>query len=450
VNVFDIEADGLDATRIHCLVYEQDGEMAPLTSYADMKAWLAKAEVLIAHNCIRYDKPTLERLLGIRIKAKFVDTLALSWYLFPHVKRHGLEQWGEHYGVKKPEIDDWENLTQEEYVHRCSEDVRINKLLWDDCWKFLIKLYGSEEDAWRLIDYLTFKMDCAREQERSKWKVDLPKAQALLDKLIKERDEKTEQLAKAMPKVPIKTIRKMPAKGLYKLNGEPSVAGARWLQLLEEHGLPEGHTEPIEVITGYNEPNPGSHIQIKDWLYGLGWEPETFEYKRDKETGDVRKIPQVNLKEGKGVCPSIKKLYGKEPSLELMDGLSIVIHRISILQGFVDNSDEDGYVKAEVGGFTNTLRFKHRVVVNLPGVDKAYGKEIRGCLMAPDGYELCGSDMSSLEDRTKQHYMWPHDPDYVREMQKPDFDPHLGLAVFAGEITQDEEDFYKWYKSEKT
>jgi len=76
-------------------------------------------------------------------------------------------------------------------------------------------------------------------------------------------------------------------------------------------------------------------------------------------------------------------------------------------------------------------------------VDKAYGKEIRGCLVAPDGYELCGSDMSSLEDRTKQHYMWKHDPEYVNEMNVEGFDPHTSLAVSDGVITAEEEQLHK-------
>src|SRR5690606_17369841 len=169
------------------------------------------------------------------------------------------------------------------------------------------------------------------------------------------------------------------------------------------------------------EPNPGSHVQLKSWLDSLGWEPATFDYKRNKETGEVRKIPQISNKDEGGLCRSVKRLLEKEPALAELEGLSIVQHRLAILNGFLKNQ-EDGWLKAEVGGFTNTLRFKHRVLVNLPKPDKPYGEDIRGALEAPEGYELCGSDMSSLEDRTKQHYMWPHDPDYVMEMLKPDFE----------------------------
>jgi hypothetical protein len=42
--------------------------------------------------------------------------------------------------------------------------------------------------------------------------------------------------------------------------------------------------------------------------------------------------------------------------------------------------------------------------------------------------------------------MWDFDPEYVKEMMTDDFDPHLGLAEFAGALTKEEVEFYKWYK----
>jgi hypothetical protein len=87
-------------------------------------------------------------------------------------------------------------------------------------------------------------------------------------------------------------------------------------------------------------------------------------------------------------------------------------------------------------------------LVNLPSVDKPYGDVIRGCLTCPEGYVLAGADMTSLEDTTKRHYMKPLDPDYVEQMSKEGFDPHLNLAVFSGELTQAEYDFYGWFERE--
>lgn len=441
--VFDIEADGLKPTKIHCLSVNT-GKINSTPNYDNMRKFFLNAKILVGHNIQRYDIPNIERLLGIKVEAKLVDTLTLSWYLEPTRRFHGLADWGEEFGVPKPVVEDWDNQPIEVYIHRCEEDVKINTLLWQRQWKQLLKLYGSEEEAWRLIDYLSFKMDCAREQERARWKLDVPFCIKARDELQAEANAKVIQLAEAMPKVPIKAVKTRPKKP-FKKDGSHSAIGAEWFELLKEHGLPEDYEGVVEVITGWKEPNPKSHDQIKAWLYSLGWKPETFKYDRDKETGDVREIPQVgNLdKDNPGLCRSVKKLYDKEPKLEILDGLSILTHRISVLNGFLDNVDDEGYVQAQVQGLTNTLRFKHRVVVNLPGVDKPYGAYIRGCLVAPEGYELCGSDMSSLEDRTKQHYMWPYDPEYVKEMMTPDFDPHIDLAVFAGALSKHEADLYK-------
>lgn len=443
VVVFDCEGNGLTPTKIHCLSLCIKGKIHSTTNYEQMRKFLTRKDViLLAHNGVRFDKPALERVLEIQITAQVVCSLAISWYLYPKRVRHGLAEWGEEFGVPKPPIENWDNLPVEEYIRRCEEDVRINVKLWEKQWKDLLKLYGDADKAWRLIDYLTFKMDCAREQEASRWLLDVVKCTTTRDKLVALQEEKVKELAMVMPKVPVKEKFTKPAK-CYKLNKELSEHGKKWFARLGRLNLP-AHTEGVvEEVVGWKEPNPGSHTQVKDWLYSFGWEPETFEFKRNKETGDVRQIPQINLKHGAGVCPSIKRLFVKEPGLKVLEGLSILTHRIGVLSGFLANVDEDGYVQAKITGLTNTLRFKHGVVVNLPGIDKPYGADIRGCLVCPEGFELAGSDMKALEDRTKQHYMWPHDPDYVRDMLSDDFDPHTDIAVFAGLMSQEDGDAYK-------
>jgi hypothetical protein len=394
--------------------------------------------VLVAHNGIRFDKVVLQNLLGIEIKALLVDTLALSWYLHPTRSKHGLASWGEEFGVPKPLVEDWEDQPIEVYLGRVEEDVKINTLLWEKFYKELYNMYKNDAAIWQFIEYITFKMECAADQERFKWKLDVDRAQSNYDSLSKERDSKFLELQANMPHVPIKKKRKRPAKP-YKKSGDLSAQGVTWFNLLKEHNLPDDYDDEITIIDGYKDPNAGSSSQVKDWLYSLGWVPTTFKFVRDKETNDTREIPQVNNKDGDGVCNSIKKLFVKESRLQLLDGLSVVKHRIGIFKGFLENVDEQGYLKAEIQGLTNTLRFKHKIIVNLPAVDKPYGEEVRGCLMCPDGYELVGSDMAALEDRTKQHYMFPHDPDYVAKMMEEGYCPHVDIAVLAGYLTEEDE-----------
>lgn len=444
VYVVDCEGDSLSPTKFHVLSYQKVGRrgIRSLTSYDQIIKFLSQENaVYIMHNGKLWDQPELERVLNFKMKGILVDTLFLSWYIFPNRPTHGLADYGEEMGVPKPKIDDWENLSLEEYTHRCEKDVEINMWVWEKIRRALSVLYSvREEDVLDLdiIKYLMFKADCAAEQQRSKWKLDIPLVQDTLEELYKARTERVDGLSVAMPKVAKKALRNPPAKP-YKKDGTLSVEGVKWNKVLKEHNLLPDHNEPVEVIVRYEEPNPNSSEQVKAWLFSLGWEPATYKYDKNDDGSD-RLIPQVRKDDGgvKVLCPSVTALIELEPSIELLDGLTVVNHRISILEGFLNNVDEEGFVQARIQGLTNTLRFKHKVCVNLPGIDKAWGKEIRGALIAREGYELVGSDINSLEDMTKRHYMYPYDPEYVEEMSDPDYDPHLDLAIQSGRISKED------------
>lgn len=442
--VFDCEGNGLYPSKFHVLSYNDNGKIKSLTSHKEMKDWLLNQSTLIGHNIIRWDIPHLERVLGIKITARLIDTLPISWYLFDSDReKHGLEEWGETFGVEKPSVVDWENEPLEVYVHRCEQDVVINTKLWALEKDYLAVLYENDEpELLPIVDYLSFKMDCAREQEVSGWKLDKEKCKANLEKLTAIKDEKEEAVRGFMPKVPKYKAYKRPAKPFTK-SGELSVHGQNWKARCESLGLTFDYEGDIKVLSSWEEPNPSSPQQVKDWLFSLGWQPITFKYVKEDD-GNVRAIPQVKKLMEPEFCDSVRELYEKEPSLEILEGLSIINHRIGLLRGFLEK-ETDGWLKAEIGGLTNTLRFKHvKPCVNLPGTDKLFGLEVRECLIADLGYELSGSDMTALEDLTKRHYMMPFDPDYVEEMSKPGFDPHLDLALRSGKISEEDLEFYKW------
>jgi hypothetical protein len=434
--VFDIETDGLNASKIHVLSWmDNDGNVQHTHDYVAMRIFFEEADVLIGHNIIRFDIPQVEKVLGVKIKAKLVDTLALSWYLNFDRGSHGLEGYGVDYGVPKPVIKDWNTLTPEEYAHRCNEDVKINTRLWRDLEIKLNKLYPDEIEKWRLIDYLSFKLDCAAEQEALRWKLDVDKAQEYLELWESQKQEKTAALAKVMPKRVLTAMRHRP-KNYQKKDGSLSRLGEKWEELCKQEKVPTS-TQSLKVKVGEEDANPNSVQQVKDWLFMLGWEPRTFKFMRE-EDGSTRKLEQIR-QDGE-LCPSVRELAEQEPAISLLDGLTVLSHRIGIIKSLLD-TQVDGYVQATVAGITNTFRFRHaRPCVNLPAVDRPYGKEIRGVLTSPDGNLLCGADMTSLEDTTKRHYMKPLDPDYVEEMSKDGFDPHLDLAKHAGDVTQDDID----------
>ena len=447
--LFDIETDGLydEVTKIHVLSYTNDGvTFHSLFDYDDIRDFFFNNKVLIGHNIVRFDLRVVEKILGIDLsKHKVYDTLPLCWYLDHERLKYGLEYYGEDYGIPKPEVNDWVGLTKEEYAHRCVEDVKINWRLWQEKLKQLKFLYKDREEMDRFLQYLTFKMRCAAHQEDVGIKLDIDLVKASIQTLTKLQEEKYEELVQVMP--PRKLYKKVsPPKNIFRKDGTPSVHGDRWFSTLDELGLDRTHADEVVVLKGEEPANPGSSDQVKDWLYSLGWKPCTFDYKRN-EDGSERTVPQVR-KDGE-LTPSVKVLIEDNPSVSVLDGLTVIQHRLSIFEGMLD-SQVDGRVRAEIAGLTNTLRFKHsKPLVNLPGIDKPWGKEIRGALLADDGYIFCGADMVSLESTTKRHYMYPYDPDYVEEMSLPGFDEHLDLAVHAGKVDPDDVELYKEHKEDQ-
>ena len=303
---------------------------------------------------------------------------------------------------------------------------------------------GLSKNVLRLLRYLSFKMDCLREQEANPLDLDVEKAQRHYDELTEVIEEKTKALAKVMPKVPGKMQNK--PKNCYKKDGSYSKLGKEWFDTLKGLKLPSDTEGP--VVTEWADGNPKSTIQIKDWLESLGWEPCTYKYQRNKTTGEEKRIPQVRYvaqsdpRKGQ-LTDSVLRLKDREPAIGELEGLTVAQHRRSIFEGFLSEAKGNTIV-ASAGGFTNTLRLKHRKpIVNLPGVDSPWGKEIRGCIIAPDeDHVLCGADVSSLEDSTKRHFLWAYDPEYVESMNTAGFDPHMTLLVVAGKITQEDYDFY--------
>jgi hypothetical protein len=455
-SVFDIETNGLieEVTKIHCLVYvTYDGLVkighGKLTNMGDIITFLTNPTMIyVGHNIIRYDIPVAEKVLGIKVTGRLIDTLPLSWYLYPNKIKHGLEYWGETFGVPKPVIVDWKNLTISEYVHRCTEDVKINTLLFHKQLEYLGVLYEyNNSQIYNLVNYLCYKLDCAREQEEVKCKLDRELVERSLEELGVLKTEKIDALVEAMPKnIKYKDV-KTPKKP-FKQDGTLSAIGDKWFKLLEEHNLPQDYSEEVKVKILEEDGNPASSAQIKDWLYLLGWEPVNFEYRKNK-AGNINKIPQIYANDE--VCPSIRELYEIEPALDNLDMLSLINHRIGIFDSYTSKMDSLDYVKAEISGLTNTLRFKHRKpIVNLPKISKFYGEQIRGAIITPSSdFRLCGSDMSSLEDTTKQHYMYYFDAEYVMQMRVPGFDPHIDIGVLARMLTQEQSDFFKWYNKTK-
>jgi len=399
-----------------------------------------KDNILVFHNGICYDKPALKQM-GLEFNAEIIDTLALSYYLYSERDKHGLESWGEYFGVPKPKIKDWQGLSFEEYKVRCEEDVKINTNLWVMMLKYLRELYDNDDiKIINTIKYLNHKANTLFSQDQNPILIDIEQCNKNLDFLENIIKEKETELNGILPKVPIKGKKSMP-KVMFKKDGTLSTNGEKWITLLEHCGLPKTHTEDIEVILGYDEPNCQSSSQMKDFLLSLGWKPTIF---KDGANGKVAQLRD----DDKNLCPSIQKLFETHPELKALDGLSVAQHRSGYLKAFLSNSDEKGYAKAWAHSYTRTLRLKHsNPFVNLPKPSAQYGELVRGVMIAPEGYVCIGADLSSIEDKCKQISIYNLDPEYVHSMNTKGWDAHLALGLKSGMFTEDEVEFYKWFKN---
>ena len=63
--------------------------------------------------------------------------------------------------------------------------------------------------------------------------------------------------------------------------------------------------------------------------------------------------------EGKELCPSVKRLIEKEPGVKELEGLTAAQHRLGLLTGFQRDADDEGFLKAQIAGLTNTMLFLH-------------------------------------------------------------------------------------------
>ena len=450
IYIVDIETDNLleDVTKIHCLSYGQMVDnnfwVKTLTDHEEIKQFVSRRDItIVGHNFISYDNLVFEKLLGVKFELdQLIDSLYLSYYLYPKRLKHGLEAYGLENGQLKKVIKDWKDLTLDQYVERCEGDVRNNLLVWKNQFEYLDEIYDGDFEF--IIDYLMYVAKVMVYQEKNPCKYDVSAANKLLEFLEKEKEVKTNALEAIMPNVEKKTTKII--KNVVKVSDKEYYQKG---DLMYEHYLRLNYPivdHKIVKITGTEKPNANSPKQLKDYLYSLGWIPRTFR-KEKEDDGSIRKIEQIMSEEGDGtVCNSVKDLFHVEPGLEHLEGVGILKHRIGLVKGMNINQ-KNGYIQGSLSGLTMTTRIKHKYLVNLPKPSKAYGKEVRSLIIAEEGGLLIGSDLVNIESRTKNHWIFPYDPEYVKEMSGPLFDSHLDTAIQGGLITPEESHFYKWYES---
>lgn len=200
--VFDIETNGLlyELTTIHCICLKdlqgKEVQKYPTTMVPDALPVLQSADLVIGHNICGFDLLAIEKLYpSFRVdKEKIRDTLCMSKLFNPDRPDHSLEGYGEEYGRHKVVHEDWSTFSTE-MLHRCSEDVAINELIYDN----LVQKYCR---GWKWLPALFLEQDYSRfvsVQEVAGVDVDIPLAHQLIERLDKEISELDRVLLDRIP-----------------------------------------------------------------------------------------------------------------------------------------------------------------------------------------------------------------------------------------------------------
>jgi DNA polymerase-1 len=292
--VYDIETDGIDATKVWCLVaYNLDTKSTykfsdyddSLPGMDDACMLLNNAEVLVGHNIIGFDNLVMENLYGLKLNNKKIyDTWVMSQVLqYKRSHKHGLAGWGEYLNNSKISFDDWEKYSKE-MLRYCVQDVMLNvnvfNHLMEEYKRIAAKRPTIKEGL--LIEHDTAKFN-ARVKTRG-WNFDKTKAKANLKLMETRMSEIEKELHPKLGthKVYTDKIKKLPK---FKKNGEYTSVTARLLSDFygKEIKVTDTHVHAAgEYFQRYTveQITLGSMELVKDWLLTIGWKPD--EYNRKK------------------------------------------------------------------------------------------------------------------------------------------------------------------------
>jgi len=411
--LFDIEADGIDATKVHCIV-TIDVETEDIKTYgpsniADGLATLVSADRLVGHNVIGYDIPTLDRLFHSSLLNKPVhDTWVMSQtlrYTRPH--KHGLAGWGEYLGNKKIEYDDFSEFSQE-MLDYCIQDCKVNLMVYRKLLKEYSEIYKQNPMIQRGLQVEQSIAKCNVMMRRDGWNFDEKLAEQT-EAMFVERMHQIERILEPKLGTHEVFIDKEPKTPKFKKDGTYSATTVRILS--EYFGREVKPTDTDLMPPGQSfrrsrvdQIDLGQIALVKEWLLSQGWEPDDYTRK---------KMPDGSWKNmGPKLTDTSLKAFGKDG--ELISEYYTLRNRLSVLEGWKEKV-KNGRLHGNMWTIgTPSFRCRHEVIVNLPSVDASYGKPMRTILRADKGDVIVGCDSSGNQLRGLCHYL--RNPEFTNEI----------------------------------
>jgi DNA polymerase I-like protein with 3'-5' exonuclease and polymerase domains len=415
--VFDIEADGLDPTKIFCIVAQDVDTMDVFTfdntQLEEGYGLLRAADKLIGHNIIGYDLPAIKDITGLDLSnKKIVDTLVLSRLFKPTREGgHGLESWGYRLKFNKGEYganqDAWDAYCPE-MLEYCKRDVELNTKVYQ---QLRVESRGFTPTAVKLEHSVAKIID---DQRRNGFELDMRKAMLLVAMFQEKLDATEAEVHETFkPKVIVDILKPKYTKSgkLAKVSEGPDGKGVRLTD--EEYDIMLQANKPLKRET-HIEFNLGSRKQIGEYLVEAGWTPKNF-----TPTGQ----PIVD----EGTLSKVKNI----PEAALIAKYLMLQKRLAQVNSWIKAVEPDNRVRGYVnpnGAVTGRMTHSHPNMAQIPSSNSPYGKECRSCWTVKSGNKLVGIDASGLELRMLAHYM--NDKEYTNEILNGDI--HSANQRLAG------------------
>ena len=362
---------------------------------------LAEAEEIIGHNIIDFDIPAIQLVYpDFKPSGTVTDTLVLSRLikheLFAEDAERGFSTddfpkrlWGSHslkaWGLRLSDYKDdysggWEEFS-EEMLSYCVQDTQVTFTLY----KSLMKTDPSEQSI-----YLEHRMaEICKEIGNNGWTFDGSAAAELYADLSQQRHEIEDSLKDLFPPWEV-------TEDFYPKRDNKTL-GYKKDELF------------VKKKTVYFNAGSRQHIQ-KCLQDKYNWKPKTF-----TESGQA-KIDEKIL--NSLPFPEAKKL----------GQFFLLQKRIGMLAegngSWMKKVSDDGRLRHTiVSNACTSSRAAHRSpnLGQVPSAGSPYGKECRSLFGPPEGWVLCGTDLSGIEVRCLASYLHPYDGgEYAKQILEGD------------------------------
>jgi len=371
----DLEADGLNPTRIWCVVTRENGVNTVHKTPDTLCKALEGSVSVCGHNLIGYDLPVLERLWGLSVASeRVVDTLVLSRLHDPsRAGGHSLKAWGEMLGFPKGDHDDWSCLSTA-MIDYCIRDVEVTEAVHK---QLVTHMADFSQESIELEHKVQFAV---QQQERNGWVLDQDLARDLCATFKERMNDIQSELQEMFPPV------------------------------VEERYSEKTKKRLKDKVTVFNV---GSRQQVAERLETKGavWTELTPSGK-----------PVVDEK-------TLKQNDHVPEAAKVLEYLLLQKRHAQVLS-WLEAVKEDGRVHGRVisnGAVTGRMTHQSPNMAQVPASHSPYGHECRSCWTVPEGKKLVGFDASGLELRMLAHYM--NDEEFTNVLLREDIHTRNQLAA---------------------